>query len=105
LIKITSAYLSCKSWLTKPTNKRQVCFENGTNSSCSWYNSFFLERVGYIALETPPGGLGSRGFGSENKQRVNLIIIRPKTWAEISVFFIFGGHLGGYYFKENGPFF
>jgi hypothetical protein len=91
LIKITSAYFSCKSSLTKPTNKRQVCFENGRNSSCSWYNSFFMERVGYIAPETPPGGLGSWGFGSENKQTVNLIIIRPKTRAEIGVFFIFLG--------------
>jgi hypothetical protein len=45
LIKITSAYFSCQSLLTKPTNKSQGCFENGTNSSCSWYNSFFLKTL------------------------------------------------------------
>ena len=42
LITITSSSFICQSWLTKPTNKNQGCFENGMNSSFSWYNSFFL---------------------------------------------------------------
>ena len=41
-IKITSSSFICQSWLTKPRNKSQECFENGTNSSCPWHNSFFL---------------------------------------------------------------
>jgi hypothetical protein len=34
---------------------------------CS-YAVYIRERVGYIAPETTPGCLGSRGFGCENKQ-------------------------------------
>ena len=46
MIKITSVCFSCHSWLTKPRNKSQECFGNGTNNSLQWVMFTFLGTEG-----------------------------------------------------------